>query len=122
MDSLPKEKLDIKLIPYDVFGLPKEEKQKLRDLLASYGFPVRHASWEGIKCFEYAIDRDLLYKTYSKEEISYITNTASHCISEFRYYYFDNGKLIRSEESIKLEEENKKRWEKEFNAAAQRNK
>lgn len=122
MDSLPKEKFDISLIPYDVFGLPQEEKQKLRDLLASYGFPVKHASWEGIKCFSHAIDRDLLSKTYSKEEIGYITTAASHCISDFRYHYFDNGKLIRSEESIKLEEENKKRWEKEFNAAAQKNK
>ena len=122
MDSLPKEKFDISLIPYDVFGLPQEEKQKLRDLLASYGFSVCFSRWEDVKGFSFPNFHGIVQSgIYATPEYRYLFEAAVHCITDFRYHYFKNGELVRSEEAIKVEEENKKRWDKEFNAV-QKNK
>lgn len=122
MDSLPKEKFDISLIPYDVFGLSQEEKQKLRDLLASYGFSVRLSRWEDVKGYNFP-NYDSIVKSgvYTTPEFRYLFQAAVHCITDFRCHYFKNGELVCSEEAIKVEEENKKRWDKEFNAV-QKNK
>jgi hypothetical protein len=91
-----KEKLDIKLIPYDIFNLPQEEKQKLRDLLASYGFVVEHANWEGVKCFGYPNYKLIQEsKLYTEKEFNYLVAASTQCLADCNYYHFNNGNLIR---------------------------